>query len=128
MNSSDSDKKCCDPRTISITTAVVVACLIFVGLVWKMRQYTTPAALGAQRATERDNARKELQAAEADALKTAGYVDPVKKLVRLPIEDAKAMTVKAWQNPAAARADLLARVEKANVQPPKPPEKPSPLE
>jgi hypothetical protein len=48
--------------------------------------------------------------------------------VRLPIEDAKTMTVKAWQNPAAARADLLARVEKANVQPPKPPEKPSPLE
>ena len=128
MNSCDSDKKCCDPRTISITTAVVVACLIFVGLVWKMRQYTTPAALGAQRAGERAKALEEVRAADADALKNPGYVDPVKKLVRLPIEDAKAMTVKAWQNPAAARADLLARVEKANVQPPKPPEKPSPLE
>lgn len=128
MHSSDTDKKFCDGRTISITTAVVVTCLIFVALVWKMRQYTTPPALGAQRAAERAKALGELREAEGKALTEPGWVDPTKKLVQLPIEEAKALTVKAWQNPAKARADLLARVEKANVLPPKPPEKPSPLE
>ena len=45
MNSGASDNKCCGCN-FSVTAAVVIVCLIFAGLVWKMREYTTPAPLG----------------------------------------------------------------------------------
>jgi len=49
--------------------------------------------------------------------------------VRLKIEDAMALTESKWKDPAAARTDLLARVEKANPPPPPPPPvKPSAFE
>jgi hypothetical protein len=41
--------------------------------------------------------------------------------VRLRIEDAKNLVLREWQNPSAARSNLIARVEKATyVPPPKP--------
>jgi hypothetical protein len=124
MNTGDSEKSCCS-RGMSVTMAVVIACLIFAGLVWKMRQYTTPAPIGAERAAERAKALVELRAAEADALNNAGWIDQTKGLVRLPIAEAMKIAEREWQNPAKARANLLTRVEKANVVPPKAPEKPS---
>lgn len=127
MNEHDSDSSCCG-RGFSVTLAVVLVCLIFAALVWKMRQYTTPAPLGAARATERANALAELRAAEADALNNVGWVDPAKGLVRLPITNAMSLVEVKWQNPAKARADLIARVEKATALPPKAPEKPSAFE
>jgi hypothetical protein len=127
MNSCESDPKCCG-RGFSVTVAVVLVCLIFAALVWKMRQYTTPAPLGAARAAERATALKELRAAEADALNNVGWVDPAKGVVRLPIAEAMKLVERKWQNPAQARADLIARVEKATALPPKAPEKPSAFE
>ncbi len=127
MNSCESDPNCCG-RGFSVTVAVVLVCLIFAALVWKMRQYTTPAPLGAARAAERATALKELRAAEADALNNVGWVDPAKGVVRLPIAEAMKLVERKWQNPAQARADLIARVEKATALPPKTPEKPSAFE
>ena len=127
MNSSQQDPKSRD-RSFSVTTAVVIACLIFAGLVWKMRQYTTPAPLGAERAAERAKALTELRAAETDALNNAAWIDQTKGLVRLPIAEAMKLAEREWQNPAQARSNLIARVEKANYVPPKPPEKPSQFE
>lgn len=127
MNSCESDPKCCG-RGFSVTVAVVLVCLIFAALVWKMRQYTTPAPLGAARAAERATALKELRAAEADALNNVGWVDLAKGVVRLPIAEAMKLVERKWQNPAQARADLIARVEKATALPPKAPEKPSAFE
>ncbi len=127
MNSCESDPNCCG-RGFSVTVAVVLVCLIFAALVWKMRQYTTPAPLGAARAAERATALKELRAAEADALNNVGWVDPAKGVVRLPIAEAMKLVERKWQNPAQARADLIARVEKATALPPKAPEKPSAFE
>ena len=124
MNPSDADNNRTG-RSYSVTVAVVLACLIFVGLVWKMRQYAPTEPLGAERGAERAKARMEIQAAEADALHNVGWVDRTKGLVRLPIAEAMKLTEREWQNPAKARADLLARVEKANA---KPPEKPSEFE
>jgi hypothetical protein len=125
MNSSENENQCCSSRGVSITVAVVIACLIFAALVWKMRQYTTPEPLGAQRAAERAKALADLRAVEADALNTVGWVDQTKGLVRIPIADAMKLAERNWQNPAQARSNLLARVEKANI---KPPEKPSAFE
>ena len=127
MNSDVSDNKCCG-RNLSVTAAVVIVCLIFAGLVWKMQQFTTPAPLGAVRAAERAKALADLRAEEAIALNNVGWVDQAKGVVRLPIADAVKLAEKQWQDPAKARADLIARVEKATALPPKAPEKPSQFE
>jgi hypothetical protein len=127
MNSIEQeDAQCC--RGWSVTVAAVIVCLIFAALVWKTRQYTTPAPLNAGRAAERAQALMELRAAETDALNNVGWVDQAKGVVRLPIADAMKLVEHEWQNPAKARADLIARVEKATALPPKAPEKPSAFE
>lgn len=53
------------------------------------------------------------QKLEAEALNNAGWADQPRGFVRLPIETAMQQTAQAWKNPAAARADLNARAEKA---------------
>jgi hypothetical protein len=103
--------------------------LIVAALVWAMHRYTQPPPLGEDRAAVRAKTLAELRAAEADALEHAGWVDQTKGIVRLPIEDAVRMVERDWgQNPAAARSNLIARVEKATAPLPKAPEKPSQFE
>ena len=126
-SSRESENKSCG-KNFSVTTAVVIVCLIFAALVWKTQQYTTPAPLGAERAAERAKALVELRASETDALTTVGWVDQGKGVVRLPIADALKLAEKQWQNPAQARAMLNDRVEKAFYVPPPPPPKPSAFE
>jgi hypothetical protein len=132
MNPAEKDNSCsetcCTSRSFSVTVAVVITCLIFAALVWKMRQYTTPPALGAARIAERTKALADVRAAEAEGLNNVGWIDPVKKIVRLPIAEALKLAEREWQNPAQARSNLIARVEKANALPPKAPEKPSAFE
>jgi len=125
---SEHESESCRGRGFSVTLAVVLVCLIFAALVWKMREYTTPPPLNAQRAAERAKALAELRDAEAQALNSVGWVDQAKGVVRLPITDAMKLAESRAQNPAKARADLIARVEKATALPPKAPEKPSAFE
>ena len=115
-------------RIWPVALAVVVASLIFAVLVLKMQQYTPPTAPDAARKAERAKALAELRAVEADALKNPGWIDQTKGLVRLPIADAMKLAEREWQNPAQAKSNLVARVEKATALPPKPPEQPSPFE
>ena len=115
-------------RLWPVVFAVVVASLIFAGLVWKMQQYTKPPPPDLARKAERAKALAELRAAEAEALSHPGWIDQTKGLVRLPISDAMKLAEREWQNPAQARSNLLARVAKATALPPKPPEQPSPFE
>ena len=108
--------------------AVLAALLIFAALVWKMKQYTAPEPLNATRMAERAKALAELRASEADALNNSGWVDQSKGIVRLRIEDAMKMVENNWKNPAAARSNLIERVEKATYVAPPPPPKPSAFE
>ncbi|HLH55457.1 MAG TPA: hypothetical protein VKY92_17780 [Verrucomicrobiae bacterium] len=109
--------------------AVLGAFLIVAGLVWAMKHYTLPSPLGEDRAAVRAKALAELRAAEAEALNTTGWVDASKGIVRLRIEDAMAWVQQNWgQNPAAARSNLISRVDKATAPPPRAPEKPSQFE
>jgi len=55
-------------------------------------------------------------------------VNKDKGIVRLPIQRAVELTLQEWQNPAAARSNLISRVDKATAVPPKAPEKPNPFE
>ena len=106
----------------------ILGAFLIVGfLVWVMHQYTQPEPLGQTRAAERAKALAELRAYEADQLNNVGWVDPSKGLVRLRIQDAMKIVEQQWgRDPAAARSNLIARVEAANPPPPKP--APSPFE
>lgn len=117
------------PRTgIAYFFAILGSFLIVAALVWAMQRYTQPPQLGQERVAARKKALAELRAAEASELTSYGWVDQAKGVVRLPVEDAMKLVLRDWQNPAAARSNLIARVEKATVVAPAAPPKPSPYE
>src|SRR6516165_2634565 len=100
--------------------------LIVAALGWAIYKYTQPPPLGEDRAAVRAKALAELRATEAEALNNAAWLDQPKGIVRLRIEDAMRLVEQEWgRNAAAARSNLMARVEKATAPPPKVPEKPS---
>jgi hypothetical protein len=102
--------------------------LIVAALAWAMQRYTQPPPLGEDRIALRKKALADLRAAEADELESYGWVDQAKGVTRLPIAEAMKLALRDWQNPAAARSNLIARVEKATAVPPVAPAKPSAFE
>jgi hypothetical protein len=114
--------------TLAYAAGILGSFLIVAALVWAMRHYTQPPPLGEDRVALRKKALAELRATEAEELTTYAWLDQGKGIVRLPIVEAMKLTLRDWQNPAAARSNLIARVEKATAAPPKAPEKPSPFE
>ena len=70
----------------------------------------------------------QMQGIEQTNLTQVGWVDVARGTVRLPIDTAIQLTETAWKNPAAARADLIAREEKASAPAPVRPAKPSAFE
>jgi hypothetical protein len=105
---------------------ILGALLIIGALSWAMYNYMQPEPLGKNRAEERAKALAEVRAYDNDQLSNVGWVDQTKGLVRLRIKDAMSMVERDWQNPGAARSNLMGRVAKAN--PPPPPPAASPLE
>lgn len=102
--------------------------LIVAALVWAMQRYTQPSPLGEDRVALRKKALADLRATEASELTSYGWVDQGKGVVRLPIAEAMKLALRDWQNPAAARSNLVARVEKATAVPAPAPAKPSAFE
>ncbi len=102
-------------RLTAAILAALGACLIFAALVWAMWHYTQPAPLGEDRAALRKKALADMRAADADQLNTYAILDPARGTVRLPINEAMKLVLREWQNPAAARSNLIARVEKATA-------------
>lgn len=112
----------------ALAVAIIGTFLIVAVLVLAMRRQTQPPPVDQARIAERSKALVELRAAEAEALNTPAWIDQTKGLVRLPVTNAMDLVLRAWQNPEAARSNLIARVEKATAAPPKAPEKPSEFE
>ena len=115
--------------------AVVIAAagtfLIIAALVYIMRIYTQPAPLGQARIEERKKALAEVHAVNTDALNNYAWLDQAKGQLRLPITNAMELTIREYQNPAAARSNLAARADKVFAPPPpapKAPEKPNQYE
>jgi hypothetical protein len=106
----------------------VGACLLFVALVVLVKFSVAVPAIDADRAAVRSQALSDIRATEATALTTPGWVDQDRGIVRLPIETALQIFESAAQNPAAARANLIARAEKAAAPLPKVAPKPSAFE
>lgn len=104
--------------------AILGAFLIVAALVAVMRHYNQPPPLNAGRAEERAKALAEIRNAEEEALHNTAWLDQGKGVVRLRIDDAMQLAEREWRNPAAARSNLIARVDKANPPPPPPPPPP----
>jgi hypothetical protein len=104
------------------------ACLLFVVLVVVVKLAVPVPAIDADRAALRSKALADIRAAESTGLTTAGWVDQERGIVRLPIETALQLSESAAQNPAAARANLIARAAKAAAPLPKTAPKPSAFE
>ena len=128
MNSESQTDCCSCTSKMAYVLGVAGAFLIVGALVLAMQHYTQSEPLNAKRAAERAAALRDLRASEADALSSVAYIDPAKGLVRLPISEAMKIAQREWQNPAAARAKLIEREEKATFVPPPPPAKPSAFE
>ena len=114
-------------RASGAATGFIVASLIFIALVVVVKFSVHVPAIDADRAAARAKALAEIRATEDKSLNTAGWVDQSRGIVRLPIETAMQETVQAWQNPAPARAGLIARQEKAGARA-RAPAKPNPFE
>jgi hypothetical protein len=106
----------------------IVSCLLFVALVAIVKLSVPVHAIDADRAAVRIKALADIRATEATALATPGWLDQDRGIVRLPIETAMQLYEKAAQNSTAARADLIARAEKAAAPLPKVAPKPSTFE
>jgi len=109
-------------------TAIAGTFLLMAILIWAMYHYTRPDDLDAARVQERYRLLEEVRAADAQLQGHYAWRDRDKGLVILPIERALELTLQEWQNPAAARSNLVARVEKAVEPPPPPPEPVNPYE
>ena len=123
-----SEQKTRERAGLAYVTGIVGAFLIVAALVWAMIRYTQPAPLGKKRAEERAAALTQMHGEDLET-NTVAWLNRSNGLVRLRIEDAMNLVEREWRvNPAAARSNLIARIEKATAAPPKPPEKPSPFE
>jgi len=118
-----------EERTVwPIGIAFVAAGFLFAALAAGVEFSSPVPAIDADRAAIRLKALAEIRAAEARESAPAGWIDQSRGLVRLPIDLAMQITESESRNPAAARADLKARAEKAAAPAPKVPEKPSEFE
>ena len=120
---------CCPKsRALAWGVGIVGTFLLMALLVGALYRYARPEPIAAARALERARFLADQKAAEAKALTEYGWVDAAKGVVRLPIQQALEITLREWQNPAAARTNLIARVEKATAVAPPPPAAPNPYE
>jgi len=106
----------------------ISVCFIVGALMLAVKHATHPSAIDADAAAARVKALAELHVAESNALNHAGWIDQNRGLVRLPISLAMQISENEWQNPVAARSNLIARVEKAATPAPPAPAKPNPFE
>ena len=107
-------------RASSAATGFIIASLIFAVLALAVKLAVKPPAIDADRDVVRAKALAEIRAAEDKSLNNVGWVDPVRGIVRLPIDTAMQIMARDWLNPEAARSNLVQRAEKA-AAPVKPP-------
>jgi hypothetical protein len=115
-------------RSSGAAISFVLAIVLFVAAAVVVKFAVQPPAIDADRGAERSKALAEITAVEEQSLNTLAWRDETRGLVRLPIETAIQLAAKKWSSPAAARAELNAREEKASAPAPVVPAKPSAFE
>jgi hypothetical protein len=106
-------------RASGAAIGFVIAFVIFIALIVIVKFSIPVPAIDADRNATISKALAEIRHAEMIALENPGWVDQPRGIVRLPIETAMQITAKEWQNPAQARADLIAREAKLSAPAPK---------
>lgn len=104
------------PGGFKLTIYGIVIALCFLLMFYIVRgMYTqnNPGRVNSARAAERVKVRNEVREKTTTALLQGGMIDTNKGIVRLPIARAMQLTVEAYQNPEAARSNLIARAQKA---------------
>ena len=102
--------------------------MIFAVLVVAVKLLVNVPAIDADRGAVISKALFDMRTNEVASLNSVGWADQPRSIVRLPIETAIQLAAQEWQNPAAARADSIAREEKASLPAPKVAPKPNPAE
>ena len=102
--------------------------LIMLFMVRSMMDTHAPPPLDEERAKKRKEQLEKNRAKEAETLGTYAWQDEEKGFVRLTIDKAMELTVTEAADPAAARKEILTRLEKATALPPAAPEAPSEYE
>jgi hypothetical protein len=108
--------------------AFIVGSVIFIVLTVAAKLMTNVPDIDADQGSVRSKALAQIRATETTNLTSVTWADQSRSIVRLPIELAIQKTEQAWQDPAAARADLIARAKKAAAPAPTRPAKPSAFE
>lgn len=121
-----------NPETINRASGAaigfLIASVIFAVLVVIVRNSVSVPAIDAGREAAISKALFEIHTNEAAMLDHVGWVDQQRGIVRLPIAAAMKMTAEEWQNPEAARSNLMTREEKASAPLPKAPAKANPFQ
>jgi hypothetical protein len=99
--------------------------LIVALLVHLMQFYTQAPSISATRAAERMQIMTDFKAVNAPLIEKYDWQDQAKGFVRVPIERAKELVLQEWQDPVAARSNMMARAAIEFAPPPKVPEKKS---
>jgi hypothetical protein len=115
-------------RASGAAISFVIGSVIFAVLVVAVKFLVNVPAVDADRDVVRTKALSEIRTVEASSLNTVGWADEARGIVRLPIDTAIQLTLTNWQDPAAARADLIARAERADAPAPKVAPKPNAAE
>jgi hypothetical protein len=97
--------------------------LVMAFLVALLRHYTAAPSLSENRAAERMKIKQDFDAANEPLIDKYDWQDKDKGIVRVPIARAKELVLQEWQDPVAARSNLMARAAKAFAPAPKPPPK-----
>ena len=100
-------------RATAAAIGLVLASVIFAFITVGIKLALPAAAIDADRAAERAKALATINAEADNCLNHAAVIDAKRGIVRLPIDIALSITARQWANPAAARADLNGRAEKA---------------
>ena len=115
-------------RASGAAIALIFGSLVFIVLTIVIGFIFSVPDIDADAGAKRSQALVKIRATEATNLNQIGWIDQSRGIVRLPIETAIQLSVQAWQDPAQARADLIAREKKAVAPAPVVPPKPSAFE
>ena len=99
--------------------------LVVGGLTWFVAVRTRPPGVDVVRAKLRASNLAEVRGEVLKLSTTYEEVDKSHGIWRIPVAQAVELSLRLWQDPAAARSNLLSRVDKATA---KVPEKPSEYE
>jgi len=117
---------CCEKTRVGAYVAGFLGTFLIVALlVHLMQHYTQVPSISAARGAERMQIMAEFKAANSPLVEKYDWQDQPKGFVRIPIERAKELVLQEWQNPEAARSNLMARAAIEFAPPPKVPEKKS---